>query len=102
MEFEKLIIAINETVTEFFENSNTVEVSAAECGLDKRAGNLFVSTKGGFIAARYPNSLEYYGGFEYISSEFRERIGDFTFYFDGSSRVDEAIEFYKHNNQQGE
>ena len=87
---------INNLVEQYFEDSNAARVSTEEIGLDRRAGTVFVSTEEGWIAAVGGNirSLEYYGGFEYVSDEDKLTIGDTTFYSNDSSRVADAIEYY--------
>ena len=87
---------IKNLVEQYFEDSNAIRISAEEIGLDRRAGTVFVSTEEGWIAAVGGNirSLEYYGGFEYVSDEDKLTIGDTTFYSNDSSRVADAIECY--------
>ena len=93
---------INNLVEQYFEDSNAVKVSTEEIGLDIRAGTVFVSTTEGWIAAvgRNVRTLEYYGGFEYISEGDRMSIGDTTFYSNESSRVARALEHYEEQQQQ--
>ena len=91
---------IRNLVDQYFEDSGAVRVGAEEIGLDSRAGYVFVSVEEGWIASRNTSSLEYYGGFEYIGSEYRVTIGEITFYSEENSRVESALEYY--NNNQGE
>lgn len=61
-------------------------VPAARCGLDPRCGNLLVGED--FVASRNPGALDYYGGFEYVDSEYTLRLGEWKLYFKGDSRID--------------
>lgn len=67
---------------------------ADELGLDRRAGyNLFVNED--CIAVEgSTGSLEYYGGFEYVDKDYVRKVGDWTFYFNDSERVEECIMYY--------
>ena len=94
---------IRNLVDEYFEDSGAVRVSAEAVGLDARAGYLFISTEEGWIASRNTRSLEYYGGFEYISEEHKVTVGEITFYSDDHSRVWDAIEYFNNlQENQGE
>ena len=86
---------IRNLVDQYFEDSGAVRVSAESVGLDSRAGYVFVSTQEGWIAAVAGNvrTLEYYGGFEYISGD-KLSIGEITFYSADHSRVKDAIAYY--------
>ena len=81
-------------VDQYFEDASAQRVSAEAVGLDCRAGYLFISTEEGWIASRNTRSLEYYGGFEYISEEHKVTVGEITFYSSDHSRVADAIECY--------
>jgi len=87
---------INNLVEQYFEDSNAVRVSTEELGLDRRAGIVYISIEEGWIAAVGGNirSLEYYGGFEYVSDEDKLSVGDTTFYSNDSNRVSDALEYY--------
>lgn len=95
---------IEQLIDGYFEDSNAIRISAEEIGLDRRAGTVFVSTEEGWIAAVGGNirSLEYYGGFEYVSDEDKLTIGGTTFYSNDSSRVADAIEYYSDEEQREE
>ena len=92
---------IEQLIDGYFEDSNAIRISAEEIGLDRRAGTVFVSTEEGWIAAVGGNirSLEYYGGFEYVSDEDKLSVGDTTFYSNDSNRVSDAIECYNDNQE---
>ena len=61
-------------------------VPAHELGLDSRAGFLYVGED--FVASARPKELDYYGGFEYIDSEYTLRLGEWKLYFKGDPRID--------------
>ena len=81
-------------VEQYIEDASAVRVSADAVGLDIRAGFVFVSTEEEWIATSNTRSLEYYGGFEYVDQKDRTILGKYTFYDDGSDRVDECIDYY--------
>lgn len=75
--------------------SEAKEVTAADMGLDHRAGHeFFVSDCLRYIFAKNRNvrTLDYYGGFEYVDSSCRNTIGEWTFYSADDQRVAEAID----------
>lgn len=65
-------------------------------GLDRRAGRE-IYTDGDFIVVSVDDakSLDYYGGFEYVDSEFVTTLGDFKVYSSDDKRVAEAIEYFQ-------
>jgi len=81
-------------VDQYFEDSGAQRVSAEAVGLDVRAGYVFISTEEGWIASRNTRSLDYYGGFEYISEEHKVIVGEITFYSNDHNRVADALEYY--------
>ena len=89
-------------VDQYFEDSGAQRVSAEAVGLDHRAGYVFISTEEGWIASRNTRSLDYYGGFEYISEEHKVIVGEITFYSSDHSRVADAIEYYNDEQQRKE
>ena len=93
---------IDNLIDQYLEDSNAARVSAEAVGLDSRAGYVFISTEEGWIASRNTRSLEYYGGFEYISEEHKVTVGEITFYSDDHSRVCDAIEYYNDEQQRKE
>jgi len=84
-----MIDAINEVV-ERHVRSRFQMVDATAVGLDPRCGRVFVNVEDSTIASCNQQGIEYYGGFEYIDSEERQRAGDYTFYT--GSRVDDCID----------
>jgi len=86
---------IEQVVDQYFEDASAQRVSAESVGLDSRAGYVFISTEEGWIASRNTRSLDYYGGFEYISEEHKVTVGEITFYSNDHSRVADALEYYE-------
>ena len=94
----KLQQTIENAVQKYIEESDVVEIGSRgleELGLDFRCGRIVISVDEGFVAACNPRSIEYYGGFEYIDSEFKLDAGDYRFYDSEADRVDRVIQFYR-------
>ena len=91
MDFEDLMWQVSEAVKTFLGKAR--EVSASELGLDQRAawGSVYVTPE--CLAVRVDNegSLRYYGGFEYVSKEYRVGMGEWVFYLAEDSRVREHL-----------
>ena len=91
---------VNELIEEFIENSAAVHVTADKVGLDHRSGYVYISADLDYIAVSHDSrSIEYYGGFEYIDSEYITRLGHMTFYSGETRRVQECIEYYIENTE---
>jgi hypothetical protein len=69
-------------------------VAASDLGLDNRCGFAYVDESMECIVVddARARSFNYYGGFEYIDSEDKRQLGDYTIYFNTSSRVNDALE----------
>ena len=96
--------SIDQTVEQFLKDTNAVEIGSRgleELGLDFRCGRIYVSVEGDFVAACNPRSIEYYGGWEYIDSEFKLDAGSYRFYDREAGRVDAVIEYYRELLQDG-
>ena len=97
---------VENLVMQYLEESDAVYVRADDLGLDYRCGSVHVSVNEDFIAVNSTYSIEYYGGFEYIGSDYKTTIGHITFYSGEHSRVRDAIAYYientanKNNNQE--
>ena len=70
---------------------------------------VYVSVADDFVAVSGGgSSINYYGGFEYIDSDYITTIGHMTFYSGETSRVEDCIRHYientenKNNNQEEE
>ena len=95
---------IEQAVEQFLKDSNAVEIGSRgleELGLDFRCGRIYVSVDGDFVAACNPRSIEYYGGWEYIDSEFKLDAGHYRFYDREANRVDAVIGYYRELLQDG-
>ena len=100
----KLNEIIEKAVQKYIEESDAVEIGAhglEELGLDFRCGRILISVDEGFVAACSPRSIEYYGGWEYIDSEFKLDAGDYRFYDREADRVDAVIRYYRELVQDG-
>ena len=69
------------------------EVSAEEGGLDYRAGRVYVTKTHVIAHGGNVRTMNYYGGFEYVSKECTYVVGDFTFWSAEDKRVQEFIEY---------
>lgn len=66
--------------------------SARQLGLDPRCGRMYVNQDCIIVSSESAaRTLEYYGGFEYVDSDSKIRIGDYTIYLRDDERVEEAI-----------
>ena len=74
--------------------------NASHFGLDYRAGSLYVNKECIVVDKQYDRSLQYYGGFEYVDSEYRVMMGDYVIYLRDDGRVNDAIETYYKNDRQ--
>jgi len=99
MSMYELAQQVNETVSQYIFDSDAVRVCASEAGLNERCGEVYISVEHGWIATEQIGSLEYYGGFEYVGSGHKERIGEYMFYSNESSRVRNHIEIFEKNYQ---
>ena len=95
---------VEELVNKYIEESEAVCVNADQAGLDYRCGMVYISVADDFVAVSGNYSIDYYGGFEYIDSDYKTTIGNMTFYSGEHSRVRDCIEYYtrKSNNNQEE
>jgi hypothetical protein len=89
---------IEKLVEQYLEDSNAIELSGNQLGLDDRAGhNILISEEERWIAVCGESAvrqIEYYGGFEYINDDAKTTIGEYTLYCDDSSRVEEALDYF--------
>ena len=87
---------VNDLVDKYLEESGAIEVGARDVGLDYRCGRVYVSLEEDWIAVKgSTSSINYYGGFEYVDSEFKTTIGNVTFYDSEADRVLCCLEHYK-------
>jgi len=100
----KLSETIGNAVDQYVEDSDVVEIGALglqEIGLDFRCGRILISVNENFIAACNPRSIEYYGGWEYIDSEFKLDTPRYRFYDGEADRVYSTIKCYRTLLQEG-
>ena len=100
----KLFLTIEDAVQKYIEESNVVEIGSLgleELGLDFRCGCILISEEEGFVATANPRSIEYYGGWEYIDSEYKLDAGNYRFYDREASRVDIVFRRYRELVQNG-
>ena len=84
--------SINATVEQFIEE-NCKQGDREQTGLDVRAfGKFWYCYEGIFIFAGNRRSLDYYGGFEYIDSDYVKTYGEYVFYSADADRVQEVLE----------
>lgn len=69
------------------------EVSAEEGGLDYRAGRVYVTKTHVIAHGGNVRTMNYYGGFEYVSKNYTMTIGDYTFWSAQDDRVQEFIDY---------
>jgi hypothetical protein len=84
--------SINDRIASFVGTFN--EFTPEDLGLDRRAGyRLYVDPGHTCIAILRDadKALQYYGGFEYVHTDYRRQMGDWVFYFDEDERVATAI-----------
>ena len=84
--------SINAAVEQFVEE-NCKEGDNQQTGLDPRAFSKFwYCYEGIFIYAGGRGRLDYYGGFEYIDSDYVKTYGEYVFYSADADRVQEVLE----------
>lgn len=93
------VFEVIEEAEEKIKNMLGEPVQAKELGLDPRAGyRLWVSDGCIIVEESATGSLNYYGGFEYISKENVYKIGRFVIYAvddnDNDDRVQECLDRY--------
>jgi hypothetical protein len=70
------------------------KVPAVKLGLDNRCGSLFIDPDCIAVYKANDRSLQYYGGFEYVDTQYRHEMGDFVFYSAEDDRVRGHLEQY--------
>lgn len=99
MSFFNLVSDVDDLVQSFLHTLE--EVKADQLGLDSRAGySLFVNNECIAVSKHSDGSLRYYGGFEYIDSEYRTELADVVFYSAEADRVADCIEFFKESREE--
>ena len=90
------LFTLIDEVTELTDNYiGTMEkVPAVKLGLDNRSGSLFVSPDCIAVYKSNDRALQYYGGFEYVDTEYRHEMGDFVFYSAEDDRIQGHLQDY--------
>jgi hypothetical protein len=70
------------------------QVPAKQLGLDNRCGKLFITPDCIAVYKGNDRTLQYYGGFEYVDTEYRHEMGDYVFYSAEDGRVRDHLEQY--------
>ena len=74
------------------------QIKPEQCGLDNRAGyRLWINEDAIAVNRRNDNTLQYYGGFEYVDKENRVELGDYVFYLREEERVYDHIGQWEDN-----
>lgn len=94
MELYELIETIDLSVERHI-NSNMEQISPPRAGLDPRAAyTLYISGEAIAVPKSQDRTLQYYGGFEYVDTDYRKELGDYVFYLADDDRVAGHIEQY--------
>jgi len=96
MELYELIETIELSVERHI-NSKMEQITPARdnIGLDPRSAyTLYISGEAIAVPKSQDRTLQYYGGFEYVDTEFRKELGDYVFYLADDDRVAGHIERY--------
>jgi hypothetical protein len=71
-------------------------------GLDRRAGyRLWINEDCIVVDKANDRVLQYYGGFEYVDSEYRIEMGDYVIYLADDERVQGHIDTYYQRDEEG-
>jgi len=92
MNLFKLIDEVTELTDSYVGNMELVP--ANRLGLDPRCGKVFVSPDCIAIHKANDRAVQYYGGFEYVDTQYRHEMGDFVFYSAEDDRVCGHLEDY--------
>ena len=92
MELFDLIDSVSELTDTFV--GNMVKVNPEQLGLDNRCGSLFITPDCIGTYKDRDRALRYYGGFEYVDSQYRHEFGDYIFYSAEDNRVRDHLEQY--------
>lgn len=97
-------------MTDFYEIDNLVDeivgqmkrVRSEEIGLDGRCGTVYIDYDFVCVNVRNQQTIEYYGGFEYIDKEFVKTYGDYVFYSRDHDRVNDCLDYFEGNEMEEE
>jgi hypothetical protein len=88
-----MIESVQDTVKAYVRTMT--KVRAEECGLDRRCGYIHIGENCIAVSKHNDNTLQYYGGFEYVDKDYRDELGEWVFYFDEDDRVREHLDRYE-------
>lgn len=80
-----LIDEINQKMIDFVVNMEQIE--ASDVGLDPRCGYININEDCIIVPLFSDRVLQYYGGFEYVSKEYRQPMGEYVIYLGEDDRV---------------
>jgi hypothetical protein len=84
---------INESI--LFRTEEMEYVSPTKLGLDQRSAcRVWVSDECIIVDAGDDRSMQYYGGFEYVDSQYRVAVGDYVIYLADDGRVSRCIDCF--------
>jgi tetrahydromethanopterin S-methyltransferase subunit G len=86
-----LIDEVNNTVERMLDEQYQRVKNASQVGLDERSGVLYISKDAIIVSESTNKSLRYYGGMEYVDSEYVDQLGHWVIYKSGHHRVNEVI-----------
>jgi len=92
MELFDLIDEVTELTDNFVATMG--KVNPEQLGLDNRCGSLFITPDCIGTYKELDRALQYYGGFEYVDSQYRHEFGDYIFYSAEDNRVRDHLEQY--------
>jgi len=94
MDINELIDEVNEQISDFIEDQ-MVRIDPVQARLDERVGaRIFINDDCIAVPKSCDRTMQYYGGFEYVDSEYRVEMADYVFYLAEDSRVQSHIEFW--------
>ena len=80
-------------IVEQYINDKCKKGNPKKTGLDERAiGQFYYNLDCIVIDASYRQRLDYYGGFEYVNSDYVKQYGDYIIYSAEDSRVADVID----------
>lgn len=79
---------------------HATQTSAKQLGLDGRAGHTLWATQDAVVTLdSNVRSLNYYGGFEYVDTDYVRQVGCYVIYFADDERVAACLQVLEDANQ---
>jgi hypothetical protein len=96
MELYELMETIELSIERYINKNMTQIVPARDnIGLDPRAAyTMYISPEAIAVPINQDRTLQYYGGFEYVDTDYRKELGDYVFYLADDDRVAGHIDRY--------